>query len=170
MDVKAYINQAFDYVYWANARYLAVAEGLSDPQVHRDLGHSWGSVHGTFAHMMSSEQVWLKRWHGESPKGHLDPADYPTIGAVKSAWSVTEKEMRTFIDAQSEASLQKVITYANFQGETFRVPLWQMLMHVANHETHHRGELAAMFALLQVPHPEDEVIQYFLNLSGQKKF
>jgi uncharacterized damage-inducible protein DinB len=50
------------------------------------------------------------------------------------------------------------------------VPLYQMLMHVANHETHHRGELAAMFALMNVPHPEEEVIQYFLNSSGQKKF
>ena len=61
-------------------------------------------------------------------------------------------------------------TSTNFRAETFRVPLWQMLMHLANHETHHRGELAAMFALMDVPHPEDEVIQYFLDRSGQKKF
>ena len=45
----------------------------------------------------------------------------------------------------------------------------QMLAHLANHETHHRGELAAMFALMNVAHPEDEVIQYFLDLSGQKR-
>ena len=43
-------------------------------------------------------------------------------------------------------------------------------MHIPNHETHHRGELAGMFALMNVAHPEDEVIQYFLDLSGQKKF
>jgi uncharacterized damage-inducible protein DinB len=78
--------------------------------------------------------------------------------------------MRNFIQAQTEESLQARLTYSNFSGETFSVPLYQMLMHVANHETHHRGELAAMFALMDVPHPEEEVIQYFLNLSGQKKF
>ncbi len=170
MDLKEYITQAFDYVSWANARYLAVAEGLTDEQLHRDLGHSWGNVHGTFVHMMSSEQVWLKRWHGQSPKGHLDPADYPSIQAVKMAWTGIEKEMRAYVEAQTSSGLQAVITYNNLGGQTFHVPLWQMLMHVANHETHHRGELAAMFALLEVPHPEDEVIQYFLSLSGQKKF
>lgn len=170
MDLKEYIKQAYDYVYWASARYLAVAEGLTDEQIHRDLGHSWGNVHGTFVHMMSSEQVWLKRWHGQSPKSHLDPADYPTIEAVKTAWAAIEKDMRAYVEAQTEGGLQTVITYNNLSGQTFHVPLWQMLMHVANHETHHRGELAAMFALLQVPHPEDEVIQYFLSLSGQKKF
>ena len=78
--------------------------------------------------------------------------------------------MMAYIESQTEESLQSEITYSNFSGETFRVPLYQMLMHVANHETHHRGELAAMFALMDVPHPEEEVIQYFLNSSGQKKF
>jgi uncharacterized damage-inducible protein DinB len=77
--------------------------------------------------------------------------------------------MRAFVDRQTDADLQQEITYTSFAGQTFHVPLWQMLMHLPNHETHHRGELAAMFALMKVPHPEDEVIQYFLDLSGQKK-
>jgi len=89
---------------------------------------------------------------------------------VKQKWGEVELEMRAFIDRQTEQTLQNEVSYSNFAGERFKVPLWQMLLHVANHETHHRGELAAMFAQMQVPHPEDEVIQYFLNLSGQKKF
>ncbi len=170
MDVGEYIKHAYDYTYWANGRYIAVAAALTDGQLHRDLGHSWGNVHATLVHMMSSEQVWLRRWHGDSPKRHVDPADFPSLASLESAWAQTEKEMRAFIDSQTPEGLLAAITYSNFRGETFHVPLWQMLMHVANHETHHRGELAAMFALMNVPHPEDEVIQYFLNLSGQKKF
>lgn len=170
MDAKEYIKQVYDYCYWANHRYFAVAEGLSAEQLHREQGHSWGDVHSLLVHMLSSETVWLGRWHGETPKSHLDPKEFPTLSALKARWEQVEREMRLFIDGQTEASLQSVITYSNFRGETFHVPLWQMLMHVANHETHHRGELAAMFALMDVPHPEEEVIQYFLDLSGQKKF
>lgn len=170
MDIKAYLKQAYDYTYWANQRYLTVAETLTDDQLHQKQGHSWGDVHSVLVHMMSSETVWLKRWRGESPKSHLDPKDYPTLALLKTVWAEIEKEMRAFIDAQTAESLQAEITYSNFKGETFHVPLWQMLMHAANHETHHRGELAAMFALMNVSHPEEEAIQYFLNLSGQKKF
>ncbi len=170
MDVKDYLKQLYDYMYWANGRYLAVAAALPDGQLHQDLGHSWGDIHATFVHMLSSERVWLQRWQGESPKGHLDPREYPGIDGVKSAWADTEKEMRAYLESQTSPSLQALITYTNFRNETFRVPLWQMLGHVSNHETHHRGEIAAMFALLNVPHPEDELIQYFLNQSGQKKF
>ena len=133
-------------------------------------GHSWGDIHAMLVHMMSSEWVWLQRWHGTPPKSHLNKNDSPTLASVKERWDKVEVEMMAYIESQTEESLQAEITYSNFSGETFRVPLYQMLMHVANHETHHRGELAAMFALMDVPHPEEEVIQYFLNSSGQKKF
>jgi len=170
MNIKDYIKQVYDYNYWANQRYFAVAEGLSDEQLHKMQGHSWGDVHAMFVHMLSSEWVWLERWNGASPKGHFNKDEFPTLASVKERAGQIEAEMRAFIDKQTEESLQAVITYSNFSRETFRVPLWQMLMHVANHETHHRGELAAMYALMNVPHPEEEVIQYFLNLSGQKRF
>jgi uncharacterized damage-inducible protein DinB len=170
MDTKAYIQQAYDYTCWANHRYLTVAEGLTQEQLHRKQGHSWEDVHGVLVHMLSSEGVWLQRWRGASPKKHLDPKDFPTLAGLRERWAQQESEMRLFIESQSEDGLQSSIAYSTFNGEAFRVPLWQMLMHVINHETHHRGELAAMFALMEVPHPEEEVIQYFLNLSGQKKF
>ena len=170
MDIKDYIQQAYTYMYWANQRYFAVAEGLTNEQLHQSQGHSWGDVHATLVHMMSSEWVWLQRWHGSTPKGHLDKAEYPTLADLKKRWGEVEAEMRAFIDDQIEQGLQSEITYTNFRGEIFRVPLWQMLAHIVNHETHHRGELAAMYALMGVNHPEEEMIQYFLNASGQKKF
>jgi uncharacterized damage-inducible protein DinB len=170
MDIKQYIKQTLDYSYWANHRYFAVTEGLTDEQLRRKQRHSWGDVHSVLVHMMSSETVWLKRWQGEAPKQHLEATSFPNLSSLKSAWAEVETNMRAFVEAQSEEDLQNVITYTNFTGQTFRVPLWQMLMHVTNHATHHRGELAAMFALMDVPHPEEEVIQYFLDLSGQKRF
>ena len=170
MELKDYIREAYNYTYWANQRYFAIAEGLDDGQLHRMLGHSWGDVHATLVHMMSSEWVWMQRWHGLSPKGHLDQAEYPTLPALKKRWGEVEAEMRGFIEGQTEESLLKPMAYTNFRGEKFRVPLWQMLAHIVNHETHHRGELASMFALMNVSHPEEEMIQYFLNASGQKSF
>ena len=170
MELREYLARAYDYTYWANGRYLDVAAGLADQQLHQLQGHSWGSVHSVLVHMMSSETVWLRRWRGEAAQAHLDPRDFPTLSALRERWRVVEREMREFVGKQTSESLALPITYSNFRGETFRVPLWQMLMHVPNHETHHRGELAAMFALMNVAHPEEEVIQYFLNASGQKRF
>jgi len=168
MQLSEYLQQLYDYNYWANKRYLAVAETLTEEQLFRKQGHSWDSVQAVLVHMMSSERMWPQRWRGE--KGSfLDPQDFPTIASVREYWADVEKNMRGFIAEQTEESLLRDITYTNPKGETFTLPLWQMVIQPPNHNTHHRGELAAMFALMNVPHPEEEIVQYFLIKRGQRQ-
>ncbi len=169
MELKQHLEQLYDYNYWANKRYLAVAETLTDEQLHHKQGHSWDNVHAVLVHMMSSERMWQQRWHGE--KGEfLEAKDFPDVKSIREYWVDVEKNMRDFIAEQTEGSLLKEVSYTNPKGETFTLPLWQMMVQPPNHNTHHRGELAAMFALMDVSHPEEEVIQYFLDKSGQKRF
>ncbi len=169
MNLKDYLTELYDYNYWANKRYLAVAETLTEEQLFRRQGYSWDSVHATLVHMMSSERMWRQRWLGE--KGEfLNAKDFSNVTAIKDYWVKVEKDMRAFIAEQTEESLLRQVTYTNPKGETFTLPLWQMMVQPPNHNTHHRGELAAMFALMNVPHPEEEIVQYFLDKSGQKRF
>jgi uncharacterized damage-inducible protein DinB len=168
MQLKTYLEDLYDYNYWANKRYLAVAQTLTEEQLFRQQGHSWGSIHATLVHMMSSERMWPQRWKGE--KGStLDPKEFPSMEKVQEYWVDVEKNLRAFLAGQTEESLLHKITYTNPKGETFTLPLWQMVVQPPNHNTHHRGELAAMFALMEVPHPEEEIVQYFLITSGQRK-
>jgi uncharacterized damage-inducible protein DinB len=169
MEFKSYLEYLYDYNYWANKRYVAVAEILTDEQLFRNQGHSWDSVQALLVHMMSSERMWLQRWRGERGE-FLEAKDFPDVKSIREYWVGVEKNMRGFIAEQTEQSLLMDVSYTNPKGETFTLPLWQMMVQPPNHNTHHRGELAAMFALMEVPHPEDEVIQYFLDKSGQKRF
>ena len=168
MQIRDYLQQLYDYNYWANKRYLAVAETLTEEQLFHKQGHSWDSVHGVFVHMMSSERMWPMRWRGETGT-FLDPKHFPTAVSIREYWVDVEKIMLGFVIAQTEESLVKPVIYTNPKGETFTLPLWQMMAHVPNHNTHHRGELAAMFTLMDISHPEEEVVQYFLIKSGQRK-
>ncbi len=168
MDLKDYLIILYDYNYWANQRFLAVAETLSEEQLFRKQGHSWDSVQAVLVHMMSSERMWPQRWRGEMGT-FLDPKDFPSVASVRGYWVEVEKDMRAFIAEQTGQSLLREVTYTNPRGETFTLPLWQMAVQPPNHNTHHRGELAAMFALMNIPHPEEEIVQYFLFKSGQRK-
>lgn len=168
MQLKNYLEHLYDYSYWANKRYLAVADTLTEEQLFRKQGHSWDSVHALFVHMMSSEQMWPARWRGEKAS-FVDPKQFPRVASIRDYWVDVETNMRGFIAEQTEESLLRDVTYTNPKGETFTLPLWQMVVQPPNHNTHHRGELAAMFALMNIPHPEEEIVQYFLVKSGQKK-
>jgi len=168
MDLKVYLIELYEYNYWANKHYLAVAETLTEEQLFRKQGHSWDSVHAIFVHIMSSERMWQQRWQGE--KGtFLDPKEFSTAASIREYWIEVEQNMRGFIAEQTESSLMHNITYTNPKGQNFTLPLWQMVIQPPNHNTHHRGELAAMFALMNIPHPEEEVVQYYLIKSGQRK-
>lgn len=169
MNLKQYLQELYDYNYWANKRYVNVAETLTDEQLFHKHGHSWESVQAILVHMMSSERMWRLRWLGE-PTTTLDVKDFPNVESIKTYWIDVEKNMRNFIAEQTQESLLKDSSYTNPKGETFTLPLWQMLLQPPNHNTHHRGELASMFALLNIPHPEEEIVQYFLDKSGQKNF
>jgi len=168
MQLKNYLEELYGYNYWANKRYLDVAETLTEEQLFYKQGHSWDNIQAVFVHMMSSERMWPQRWRGE--KGEfLDAKDLPTIASIREYWVGVEKNLRAFIAEQTEESLLRDVTYTNPKGENFTLPLWQMMVQPPNHNTHHRGELAAMFALMNVPHPEEEIVQYFLIKSGQRK-
>ncbi len=169
MDLSEYLRQLYDYHYWANHRILTAARKLAEEQLHRRHDHSWGSVHGVLLHMMNAEWIWLQRWHGESPKAFFSPEDFPTLVSLQKYWDELAVEMRVFVAAQTPQSLEKEIIYTNTLGKTYNLILWQMMVHVANHGTHHRGELAAMFASMDAPHHEDDLIHYILMTSGQKK-
>jgi uncharacterized damage-inducible protein DinB len=168
MDLLDYLRQMYDYHYWANNRLLAAMVGLSNEQLNEEQGYGWNSIHGTLAHMLSAEWMWLQRWQGNSPKAFLDPQEFPTLFDIRKRWTSQEDAMRAFLAAQTSTSILQVVSYTNTRGEQFELPMWQPIAHVVNHATHHRAELAEMLTRLEVPHPEDEVNQYFLEKSGQR--
>lgn len=167
MLLPEYFVKIFDYNLWANRRVLNAAERLTEGQFSRKLGESWGSVYHTLVHIMNAEWIWLERWHGNSPREWLPFEDFPTVAAIREHWVGITSEQLTFVKKQTSESLEQVLSYKNSRGITCQAPLWLLLGHLVNHGTHHRGELTAMFASLDVPHKENDFYYYFLIQDGQ---
>lgn len=154
------IRLLYDYHYWANRRMLDACESLTPEQWGKPLGHSWGSVHGLLAHMLAAEVLWLLRWKGTSPTSLLNAEEVPTLADVRRRWADQETDMRRFIALCDDARLNALLHYRTTRGDPQSDLLGVLMLHVANHGTHHRGELAAMLALLNAPHPEDDLILF----------
>lgn len=168
MITPEYLLHLYQYSYWANHQVLATAFKLSPEQLYQDQGHSWGTVHGVLLHMSNAEWIWLQRWKGNSPQKMPGVSELPTLDAVQSRWAEIEGDIMGFIASLDSEKLQREVHYTNTSGKNYHLPLWQLMVHVPNHGTHHRGELAAMFAIMKVDHSEDDLLYYFLNLSNQR--
>ena len=55
-----------------------------------------------------------------------------------------------FIRQLTDGSLLEVITYVNAQGEGWKYPLWQMVLHLSNHSSYNRGQATTMLRQLGV--------------------
>lgn len=160
-----------DYNAWANRRVLDTAAHLTPEQWHAGGIASFGSIHATLVHTMSAQWMWLSRWNGVSPDGPLDPAAFSDLATVQARWAEIEADTQRFVAAltpDGENSPARVVTYANTRGQTWRKPLWQMLLHQVNHGTQHRSEVAAMLTQFGHSPGELDLIIYIDDPDGKR--
>ncbi len=147
MDVER-IRALYEFNRWANAEVLDAVSALRPEQWTRDLKNSFPSVRNTLVHILWAEWIWLRRWKGVSPKSVFDPTEFATVDLLRTKWLEVEREQADFVTGLNEESLRAVIDYVNTRGESFAYPLWQILQHVVNHSTYHRGQITMMLRQL----------------------
>jgi uncharacterized damage-inducible protein DinB len=160
MDAER-LRALYEFNRWANATVLGAVSALRPEEWTRDLGNSFPSVRDTLVHILWAEWIWLSRWKGGSPKLMFDPTEFATVDLLRTRWLEVEHEQVEFVAGVSEESLRTVIEYVNTRGESFAYPLWQMLQHVVNHSTYHRGQVTMMLRQLgATPVPTDFLVFY----------
>jgi uncharacterized damage-inducible protein DinB len=160
------IQTMFGYNYWAKDRLLGVVEKLTPEQFTKYLGSSHGSVHGTLTHLMGAEEIWLKRWKGEPITSFRKPEDVPTFEALQNHWKMVEMEVLGFCHMlKTEDDIHRMIIYKDLKGNEYRQPLFQLMQHLINHSTFHRGQIVTMLRQLGVQPVATDMIVYFREIS-----
>jgi len=149
------IELLYEYDRWANNRVLEAAAALTTEQFTRDLGGSFRSVRDTLVHIIGGEWGWIRYWKEPSPTSDFvielqerrntlfHPDKFPNVAAVQLKWAEVEKEQIEFLDRLTDEELQKLLPF-----RTTQVRLSQLMQHLANHSTYHRGQIALMMRQL----------------------
>lgn len=150
------IGSLFEYDRWANKRILQAVSALTVEQFTRDLGGGFPSVRETLLHIIAGEWIWLQYWKAESLNmkfvsdlekrrdSLFEPRLFQTATAVREKWKEVEREQLEFLKGISNEGLNRMLPH-----RTIHVPLFQLMQHVANHSTYHRGQIALMLRQLQ---------------------
>jgi uncharacterized damage-inducible protein DinB len=141
------LETLLDYHYWARDRALDAAAQLTAEQLTRDLGSSFPSVRDTLAHLWGAEWIWFERWRGRSPTALPDAARFADVAALRAEWKTLEAGVRAFV-AELGDDTDREFSYRNLAGKEGRSPFWQMVQHVVNHGSYHRGQVATMLRQL----------------------
>ncbi|MSV36273.1 MAG: DUF664 domain-containing protein [Bryobacterales bacterium] len=148
------------YTTWATNRLLAAASELTPEELARDFGTADKCVVGTLAHVFAADRIWMSRVQGRPPVKFITPEDRD-LAVLRRDWPVVLAEWKQWAAGLTDDSAPTVISFQDTKGNSYSSPLWQIVLHVVNHGTHHRGQVSGFLrALGKVPPPLDLIAYY----------
>ena len=145
--MKELLQQYAAYNIWANKTLFERISKLSDEEINKDIASSFPSLYKTVAHMWLAEDVWYQRLKLVE---HIVPAPDNFTGSFAELCNQLGKQSQVWkdwIDAATETQLSHVFAYIR-NKEQQKMPVYQMLLHLFNHATYHRGQLVTMLRQL----------------------
>jgi uncharacterized damage-inducible protein DinB len=153
-----------DYSAWATQRLLDVAAKLSPEELTRDFRTADKCVLDTLVHVYAADRIWLSRVFSETRATFVDPEDRD-LTLLQTEWPALHQRwklwMRDFSDADVVA--QK-ISFEDMQGTPFSKPVWQIVLHLVNHGTHHRGQISRFLRAMGHTPPPLDLMEYYMTL------
>lgn len=148
--MKELLKQYAAFNIWATQQLLNVILSLPEEQQQQELPSSFNSLQRTLLHMWDAESIWWQRMKLHErihrPSEHFSG----TIKDASNGLLNQSKQWEEWISHASDLAIDHVFQYETFDKTQFKQPTWQMLLHVFNHGTYHRGQLVNMLRQLGV--------------------
>lgn len=114
------------------------------------------------SHVYDAEEVWLRRLTGEE-NFQLAQVVHPTsMQDLAERWPALHRGWADF--AASVSDWEKAAPHRNSRGDLFEMPVWQIVMHVANHGAHHRGQVVKQMRDAGFTPPPTDLIVFYRAL------
>ena len=154
------LRNFFAFGRWANRTILGSVAELTPDEYARPVGGSFGSVEATVFHLYGADWVWLERFHGRSPRAMPEGDDLSTLEALTTKWREVEAGQDAYISVLTQERLAEKLSYVAFSGDAFTRFLGDALLHLANHGTYHRGQVATLLRQLGRKPPSTDYLRY----------
>ena len=167
MDLIDSLRMMAGYGHWMNEKLYAVCALVSDEERKRDRKAFFRSIHGTLNHLLLADRVWLGRFHGKPWMFRaLDQELCDDFNELRRECVRTDSAIGEFVAELTPKLLSAPFSYQNFAGERITHPLGPALVHLFNHQTHHRGQLTTLLSQIGVDPGVTDAIAFYRETIG----
>jgi len=148
--MKSIFKQYAAYNKWANQKLLETISRLTEAQQHQEIISSFPGIFKTLLHLLDAEGIWWQRLKLaekiERPSDHFSG----NFEALQKKLLLQSGQWYEWVANASDNQLQHVFAYQNSKREQFKQPVNEVLIHLFNHGTYHRGQLVTMLRQLGI--------------------
>lgn len=148
--MKELLKQYATYNIWANQQIFPVILALTEAQQMQELPSSYNNLYKTVLHMWDAESIWWQRMKLSEKILVPGKTFSGTLQEGAACLIHQSKQWEEWISNASDLAIEHVFEYKTFDGTVYKQPIWQMLQHVFNHGTYHRGQLINMLRQLGI--------------------
>ena len=148
------------YSGWASRKVLEAALALPSQDLAKPMSVSHESIAKTLTHIYFADAIWYSRIADSSyPVPSHDAL--PPLDFVVGEWPRLQAKWEAWADAADDADLARQVPFkSRFVGDA-GLPAWQIVTHVVNHATLHRGQIVGMLRQLGVKPPATDIVFYY---------
>jgi uncharacterized damage-inducible protein DinB len=158
MNLLSHFILMADYNHRMNIQFSDVIDKLSHEKTSEDLGAYFSSIIGTLNHILVGDIIWLSRFSTHSddylslksvlelpkPKG-LNDILFPEFSSFKIAREKVDFLLSNWLKNEANANdFSNNLEYSNTKGIISIRNFGELLCHLFNHQTHHRGQLSTL--------------------------
>jgi len=126
----------------SNERILATTAALSDDEFRRKANLDYESAYETLLHMLIVDWSWREFCIGnDDDDSYPDGWPFPDLATITAFWAEEHARLMAYVRSIDAATLDELLTW-DAEGVQVSHPRWAILVHVVNHGTQHRSELA----------------------------
>jgi uncharacterized damage-inducible protein DinB len=143
------------YSAWASQRLLDAVAQIPSGELTRDFQTADRTVIGTLAHVFAADRIWLARVTGATSGEFITDADRQ-LPVLQKDWPELHARWQQWAGQLTDESVRSIVEFKDTKGNPHRLLLWQIILHVVNHGTHHRGQVSGFLRTMgHTPPPLD---------------
>jgi uncharacterized damage-inducible protein DinB len=146
--MKQLLTSFTQYEYWANERLLPVIVSLTEEQQQQTIVSSFPSIHKTLLHIWDANTIWWQRLHNAEEIIVPSLTFHPTMKDIEKGLLLDNQKWIDWVTAATVEELEEILSYKSMRGDAFSQPVKEIVLHINNHGTYHRGQLITMLRQL----------------------
>ena len=157
---KAILESHLRYNAWASARLMDAVKELSNDELNHDFKTADRNVLLTLVHCFAADRAWFHRVDG-TPRANFVADEDRALATLQTEWPKYSQKWLELFAGETEDSLTRNIPFTDLKGKQHEQPLWEIILHVVNHATHHRGQVSGFLRALGKVPPQLDLIFYY---------